>query len=257
VKVSVPFSGTTLYGNETLVTFTNAVNTGQFKICKTSSSSLVADESFVFHWDYFLNSATATTGTITLKPGQCGWKDGSGQGLSPAIPVVDNNGAPVTVYVYGDTDTGTWMLNHQYYISSISHTGSGAFAENPANGDSGFIIGQGVNSVTYDNEPCASNGCTALPAPTVTPTTVAAGDAVTVAGTGCVPSGGPATAIVMLLDSSGQSIAAETALPDSSGAWSVTVVVPIDTPAGSYTVAASCDQYFTQETYPAVTLTVV
>jgi hypothetical protein len=76
---------------------------------------------------------------------------------------VDNGGNPVTVVVTGDIDTGTWVLNTDYYISSITHTGSGAFVENPTTGFSDFTIGQGVNSVTYDNEPCASNGC---PSPT-------------------------------------------------------------------------------------------
>jgi hypothetical protein len=158
VLVSVPFSGTTLYGNETLVTFTNAVNTGQFKICKTSSSSLLSGESFVFNWNYILNGTTIT-GTITLQPGQCGYLNGSGQGLSPAIPVVDNNGNTVIVNVYGDTDTGTWVLNTNYYINSITHAGSGPFYGYPATSHSYFTIGQGVNSVTYDNEPCASGGC--------------------------------------------------------------------------------------------------
>jgi hypothetical protein len=158
VTVSVPFSGTTLYGNETLVTFTNAVNTGQFKICKTSSSLLLADESFRFNWAYVLNGTTVR-GTITLKPGQCGYLDGSGLGISPAIPVVDNNGNAVIVEVSGDAETGTWVLNHQYYISSITHTGSGGFGEDPVTSISVFFLGQGVNSVTYDNEPCASGGC--------------------------------------------------------------------------------------------------
>src|ERR1019366_6303918 len=149
ITVSVPFSGTSINGNETLVTYTNAVNTGVFKICKTSSSSTLLDESFVFNWSYTLNT-TSPAGQITLAPGQCGYLNGSLSGTSPAIPVVDNSGSPVTVSVSGDTDTtgGIWVLNGLYYISSISHTGSGAFAENPANGDSGFIIGQGVNSVT-------------------------------------------------------------------------------------------------------------
>jgi hypothetical protein len=72
---------------------------------------------------------------------------------------VENNGNLVIVNVTGDTDTGTWVLNTNYYINSITFTGSAYFYGVTANGDSYFEISQGVNSVTYDNEPCASGGC--------------------------------------------------------------------------------------------------
>jgi hypothetical protein len=164
ITVSVPFGGVS---NETLVDYTNAVNTGEFKICKTSSSSLLADESFVFNWNYTLNGTTFSSFPygITLKPGQCGWLNGSLNGLSGPIPVVDNTGAAVTVNVSGDTDTNiSYVLGHQYFINSITYSGSGSltFAD-LTDGDSSFTIGQGINQLTYDNEPCASNGC---PSPT-------------------------------------------------------------------------------------------
>jgi len=165
ITVSVPFSGTSINGNETLVTYTNAVNTGVFKICKTSSSSTLLDESFVFNWSYTLNT-TSPAGQITLAPGQCGYLNGSLSGTSPAIPVVDNSGAPVTVSVSGDTDTtgGIWVLNGLYYISSISFTGPGLLTSHDTyTGASKFTIGQGTNVLTYDNEACDSNGCPGAP----------------------------------------------------------------------------------------------
>jgi hypothetical protein len=165
ITVSVPFSGTSINGNETLVTYTNAVNTGVFKICKQSSSSTLLDESFVFNWSYTLNN-TPTVGQVTLSPGECGYLNGSLSGTSPAIPVVGNSGAPVTVSVSGDTDTtgGIWVLNGLYYISSISFTGPGLLTSSDTyTGASSFTIGQGTNVLTYDNEACDSNGCPGAP----------------------------------------------------------------------------------------------
>ena len=165
ITISVPFSGTSINGNETLVTYTNAVNTGVFKICKQSSSSTLLDESFTFNWSYTLNGP-ATIGAITLAPGQCGYLNGSLSGTSPAIPVVDNSGSPVSVSVSGDTDTtgGIWVLNGLYYISSISFNGPGLLTSHDTyTGASSFTIGQGTNALTYDNEACNSNGCPGAP----------------------------------------------------------------------------------------------
>jgi hypothetical protein len=165
ITVSVPFSGTSINGNETLVTYTNAVNTGVFKICKVSSSPTLQDESFTFNWSYTLNG-TPAAGAITLAPTQCGYLNGSLSGTSPAIPVVDNNGIPVSVSVSGDTDTGTWLLNTNYYIplGGITFTGPGVLTSgNTSTGASSFTIGQGTNVLTYDNEACDSNGCPGAP----------------------------------------------------------------------------------------------
>jgi hypothetical protein len=159
VTVSVPFSGEYLDGNETLVTYTNAVNTGVFKICKTSSSSSLSGSGFTFNWSYTLNGTTVT-GAVTLEPGQCGFVNGSLNGTSGPIPVVDNTGTAVTVYVTGDTDTGRYVLNTDYYISGITFVGPGSLTSaNTYTGASSFTIGQGTNALTYDNEQCNESGC--------------------------------------------------------------------------------------------------
>jgi hypothetical protein len=161
VTVSVPFSGEYLDGNETLVTYTNAVNTGVFKICKTSSSSSLSGSGFTFNWSYTLNGTTVT-GAVTLEPGQCGFVNGSLNGTSGPIPVVDNTGTAVTVYVTGDTDTGRYVLNTDYYISGITFVGPGSLTSaNTYTGASSFTIGQGTNALTYDNEQCNESGCPA------------------------------------------------------------------------------------------------
>lgn len=154
VTVSVPFSGEYLDGNETLVTYTNAVNTGVFKICKASSSSTLQGSGFLFNWSYTLNTTTYL-GSVTVAPGQCGYVNGTP--LSPEIPVVDNNGNPVTVYVSGDTDAGGIV---PYYISSITFNGPGLLTSaSIADSDASFTIGQGTNAITYDNEACNESGC--------------------------------------------------------------------------------------------------
>jgi hypothetical protein len=169
ITVSVPFSGTSIKGNETLVTYTNAVNTGVFKICKASDSPTLQGEGFLFNWTYTLNGGTPVAGAITVAPGECGYLDGSGLPYSPPIPVVDNNGNPVTVSVSGDADTGTagWVLNTNYYIlpmTGISLTGLGSLTSGNTNtGASSFTIGQGTNALTYINVACGSNGCPGAP----------------------------------------------------------------------------------------------
>ena len=156
VTVSVPFSGEYLDGNETLVTYTNAVNTGVFKICKESSSSTLAGSGFTFNWSYTLNG-TPESGTVTLAPGQCGWLNGSLTSTSGPIPVVDNSGSAVTIYVSGDTDAGGIV---PYYISSITFNGPGSLtSSDAADSDASFTIGQGTNALTYDNEACNESGC--------------------------------------------------------------------------------------------------
>ena len=78
--VAVPFGGT---ANQTVVTFTNAVNTGQLTICKASAEPTLQATTFNFTYSY-VNGVT-TNGTAALTPGQCSdpWKR----------PVVDPDGS--------------------------------------------------------------------------------------------------------------------------------------------------------------------
>jgi hypothetical protein len=136
VTVSVPFGGV---GNETLVTYTNAVNTGQFKICKTTSEpQIIGGVTFTFAWSYTVDGAT-TSGTVGLTPGEC-------SGLLATIPVVDSSGDPVSVTV-GEASTPL------VFVNTITYAGNGSLvSSSTATGWSSFDIGIGVNSITYDNE---------------------------------------------------------------------------------------------------------
>lgn len=137
VIVTVPFDGG---GNETLVTFTNAVNTGQFQICKETSLSepFIGSDTFTFDWSYTVDNTTYS-GSVGLEPGQC-------SGLSAAIPDVDSSGNPVLVNV---TEEPTPYVA----VASITYDGSGSLdALDPGAGTSSFYDGLGVNTITYDNE---------------------------------------------------------------------------------------------------------
>ena len=136
VTVSVPFGGV---GDETLVTYTNAVNTGQFKICKTTSEpQIIGGVTFTFAWSYVVDGTT-TSGTVGLTPGEC-------SGLLATIPVVDSLGNPVPVIVSEAPTVGV-------YVNAITYAGNGSLvSSNIGTGWSSFDIGIGVNSITYDNE---------------------------------------------------------------------------------------------------------
>src|ERR1019366_6091598 len=135
VTLSVPFGGV---GNETLVTDTNAVNTGQFKICKTTSEpQIIGGVTFTFAWSYVVDGTT-TSGTVGLTPGEC-------SGLLATIPVVDSLGNPVPVIVSEAPTVGV-------YVNAIPYAGNGSLvSSNIGTGWSSFDIGIGVNSITYDN----------------------------------------------------------------------------------------------------------
>lgn len=137
VTVNLPFGGV---GNETLVAFTNAVNTGQFKICKqtTNSEPFIGSDTFTFDWSYTVDGTT-TNGSVGLEPGQC-------SGLSGDIPDVDSSGNPVLVNV---TEEPTPYVA----VASITYEGNGSFDTSDSGaGTSSFYDGLGVNTITYDNE---------------------------------------------------------------------------------------------------------
>jgi hypothetical protein len=138
ITVSVPFGGV---GNETLVTYTNAANTGQFKICKSTllSESFIGSDTFYFDWYYTLDG-TYNSGRVGLEPGQCST-------VSANIPVVDSTGSPVTVFV---TEEYTGFT----YETAETYAGNGTdFVPNlNAGAYSSFDVGYGVNQITYNNE---------------------------------------------------------------------------------------------------------
>ena len=136
---SVPAGGV---GTETAATFTNAVNTGQFKICKLASNTILDGTSFAFTWSYTVNGTT-TTGTASLEPNQC-------SSLQGPIPVINADGTPVEVYVTeGATPVAT--------VQSIVVSGSGTLAgSDTADGTSTITLGTadgGITTDTYTNAP--------------------------------------------------------------------------------------------------------
>ena len=138
ITVSVPFGGV---GNETLVTYTNAANTGQFKICKTTvlSDPFIGSTTFTFTWYYTVDGAYAS-GTVGLRPGQC-------SAVSADIPVVDSSGSPVPVFVTEGYNPLTVETSETYQgngTNFVANLNAGAY--------SSFDIGAGTNIVTYNNE---------------------------------------------------------------------------------------------------------
>jgi len=133
VTVSVPFGGVE---NETVVTFTNAVDTGQFKICKVSSEPTLQGVVFTFHYNYTVNG-TPYSGTAYLKPGEC-------SALSGDIPVVDPNGNPIPVYVSEDAVPTV-------AVSNITVTNGTLAAHNYGAGTATIYVNKGFTTVTYTN----------------------------------------------------------------------------------------------------------
>ena len=150
ITVSVPFGGV---GNETLVTYTNGVNTGEFKICKTSSATadgsglLLAGDTFWYTYSYTVDGVTKVgTTSVTIPtnavPGQV-----TCTGLFGPLPVEQSNGNAVTVTVTEQAFPGV-------HIESINYGGNGTLTySSTTTGESDFTVGQGINEVTYDNEP--------------------------------------------------------------------------------------------------------
>jgi hypothetical protein len=129
VTVSTPFGGVE---NETVVTFTNAVNTGQLKICKVSSEPTLQDVSF-----NFVYQGGGVEGSAWLKPGEC-------SALSGPIPVVDPDGYPYPIfvleYVPSGVDVSSIIVNNGTLVGYDLETGSAL-----------ITVNQGVTTVTYTN----------------------------------------------------------------------------------------------------------
>ena len=131
--VSVPFGGGE---NETVVTFTDAVNTGQLKICKASAEPSLQNIAFNFLYSYTVNGSTVN-GSAAVKPGQC-------SGVSAAVPVVDANGNPIPIYV-------TELPWPTVQASNIAVTNGTLAASNIPAGTATVNVKTGVTMVTYTN----------------------------------------------------------------------------------------------------------
>jgi hypothetical protein len=131
--VLVPFGGV---ANETVVTFTNAVDTGQLKICKVSTEPTLQGITFNFTYSYTVNGVT-TNGTAALTPGSC-------SSLSGSIPVVDANGLAIPVSV-------AEVLQPTAIVSNIAVANGTLVTSNLAAGTSTVNVAVGVTLVTFTN----------------------------------------------------------------------------------------------------------
>jgi hypothetical protein len=131
--VSVPLGGV---ANETVVTFTNAVDTGQFKICKVSSEPTLQGVTFHFTYSYTAYGNTVT-GTAAMTPGSC-------SGISVTVPLVDSTGVPVAIKV---TEKATPTVA----VSKIGIDNGTIVSQNLAGGTATFNVNQGITIVTFTN----------------------------------------------------------------------------------------------------------
>jgi hypothetical protein len=131
--VSVPFGGVE---SETVVTFTNAVVTGQLKICKVSTEPTLQGVTFDFTYSYSVNGVI-TNGTAALTPGSC-------SGLSADIPVVDAAGDPIPISIAEAPSPSA-------LVSNIAVANGTLIASNILSGTSTVSVNMGVTDVTYTN----------------------------------------------------------------------------------------------------------
>lgn len=145
-NVNVPFGGV---NDETLVTFTDAVLTGQFKICTAQTSpdaNLDNGEPFVFDYSYTVNGTT-TTGSVTLTNPETG---STCSAISGPIPVVNANGSAVTISV-SEEQPSTPSVE----LTNLLYQGAGMVISSPSLPTTTFpatIVfsnGSGANVVTF------------------------------------------------------------------------------------------------------------
>ncbi len=144
--VNVPFGGV---NDETLVTFTDAALTGQFKICSAQTSpdaNLDTGEPFVYDYSYTVNGTT-TTGSVTLTNPVNG---STCSAISGPIPVVNANGSAVTISV-SELQPSTPSVE----LTNLQYQGSGSVISSPPLPTTTFpatIVfsnGSGANVVTF------------------------------------------------------------------------------------------------------------
>jgi hypothetical protein len=131
--VFTPFGGV---ANETVVTFTNAVDTGQFKICKVSTEPTLQGVTFHFTYSYTAYGTTVT-GTAAMTPGSC-------SGISVTVPLVDSTGLPVAIKV---TEKATATVA----VSKIAIDNGTIVTQNLTAGTATFNVNKGITIVTYTN----------------------------------------------------------------------------------------------------------
>jgi hypothetical protein len=152
-SVTVPYGDV---GNETVVTFDNAVDPTQFKICKqeTSSDANLAGSTFTFDYSY-----ADVTGSVNLKIATPTMANPTGEVCSGLIwgpAPVDPSGKPIPIAI---TEESTDIQAVQ--VTGILYQGNGEVLYVPASypvsvNDGGTATicldpGSGINVVTYTN----------------------------------------------------------------------------------------------------------
>ena len=146
VTVSVPFGGV---AGETIATFTNAVKTGQFKICtaQTSPGAALAGQLFTYDYTYTVNGMT-TSSSVTLTELSAG---SVCSGLIGPVSIVNTDGSAVTVSV-----TAIAPSVSDVDLTSIVYQGGSSTVSIPPTpatfpATMTFSMGAGANVVTFTN----------------------------------------------------------------------------------------------------------
>jgi len=157
--VDVPFAGNG--GGDTAVTFTNAVKTGQVKVCKEigmGSGSLAAKP---FTYSVYTQQPGVPGYTVQqagpIVPGEC-------TALTAPIPVLQPNGKNTAIGIHENEVTGAQAFLVTNIAFTIGTRGYCTTANAPGNpvcpyatgfnyptGDVDFFLSPGVNQITYTN----------------------------------------------------------------------------------------------------------
>jgi hypothetical protein len=147
ITVDVAYGGV---GDETVATFTDAVKTGEFKICtqESSTDANLAGQTFVYDYSVSDGGVTAPGSVSLTEPAAPGE---TCSGLITGVPVVNPDGSVPVVSVTSEVPTVT-----DVQIDAITYAGNGVLLTQPAT-PTGFpatqtySIGVGVNVSTFTN----------------------------------------------------------------------------------------------------------
>jgi len=159
-SVVVPYGGV---GNETVVTFENAVDPTQFKICKqeTSADANLSGGTFSFGYEFWVDGEEQS-GKVALTIAPTSAANPTGlvcSGLIWGPPVLDPRGKPIPVRIW---ENPTSLPGVQ--LDSVGYQGNGSLVTDPTDGgldpvqvslgDSGLACidpGAGINVLTFTN----------------------------------------------------------------------------------------------------------
>jgi hypothetical protein len=150
VTVAVPFGGV---GNETVVTYTDAVQTGQFKICTQESSpdANLAGQKFTYNYSVTDNGVTPSGSVTLIEPASPGI---TCSGLISGVPVVNPLSAGGSVPQV--TITSVAPTVPAVDVTNITYGGNGVVLSTPSlpaafPATQIYSIGAGANVSTFTN----------------------------------------------------------------------------------------------------------